>query len=276
VFQTLLIGPEAVERVIDDPRVAAVTLTGSEPAGAKVACRAALKIKKAVLELGGSDPFIVMPSADYDAAVKTAVRSRCINNGQSCIAAKRFIVHRDIYDRFEIDFCAELNNLRVGDPMDPKTEIGPLATESILNDLRGQVDRAIRDGARLVTGGFAPDRPGYFYYPTLLADIPRNSSVFYEEIFGPVAMLFVASGIEEALEIANDSPFGLGSALWTKDDRERELFLEEIQAGLAFVNGMVASDTRLPFGGVKRSGFGRELARFGLLEFVNIKTISID
>ena len=273
VFQTLLIGSEGVNRVIDDDRVAAVTLTGSEPAGAKVAARAAQKIKRSVLELGGSDPFIVMPSANLDRAVETAVKARCINNGQSCIAAKRFIIHSGVYDQFAARFCAAMEALRIGDPMQPATEVGPLATASIRDDLHKQVEAAVRDGAELLTGGKPFDRRGFYYPPTVLAGIPRNSPVYREEFFGPVAMLFHASDIDEAIEIANDSPFGLGSAIWTRDAAERERFLTGIQSGMAFVNGMVASDTRLPFGGVKRSGFGRELGVVGIREFVNIKTI---
>jgi succinate-semialdehyde dehydrogenase/glutarate-semialdehyde dehydrogenase len=273
VFQTLLIGSESVDHVIDDDRVAAVTLTGSEPAGAKVAARAAAKIKKSVLELGGSDPFIVMPSADLDKTVENAVKARNVNTGQSCIAAKRFIVHRDIYDEFESRFCIAMEALRIGDPSDPSTQIGPLATASIRDDLHKQVQRAVADGARVLTGGTPVDRAGFFYTPTVLADLPRTSAVFREELFGPVAMLFRASSIENALEIANDSPFGLGSSLWTRDATDIDLFLDRIQAGMAFVNQIVASDARLPFGGVKRSGFGRELGTYGILEFANIKTI---
>jgi succinate-semialdehyde dehydrogenase/glutarate-semialdehyde dehydrogenase len=273
VFQTLLIGPDSVSRVIDDERVAAVTLTGSEPAGAKVASRAALKIKKSVLELGGSDPFVVMRSADLDKAVATAVKARTINNGQSCIAAKRFIVDSAIYEDFQVRFCRAMERLRVGDPMDPATDVGPLATRSIRDDLHQQVERARRVGAQVLTGGEPLDRPGFFYPPTVISGLPRTADVYREEFFGPVALVFRASDIEEALEIANDSPFGLGSAIWTWDDSERDRFLDEIEAGMAFVNGMVASDTRLPFGGVKRSGFGRELGQQGILEFVNIKTV---
>jgi len=273
VFQTLLIGPDSVSRVIDDERVAAVTLTGSEPAGAKVASRAALKIKKSVLELGGSDPFVVMRSADLEKVVATAVKARTINNGQSCIAAKRFIVDSAIYEDFQVQFCRAMEGLRVGDPMDPATDVGPLATKSIRDDLHQQVERARRVGAQVLTGGEPLDRPGFFYPPTVVSALPRTADVYREEFFGPVALLFDASDIEEALEIANDSPFGLGSAIWTRDDSERDRFLDEIEAGMAFVNGMVASDARLPFGGVKRSGFGRELGQQGILEFVNIKTV---
>jgi succinate-semialdehyde dehydrogenase/glutarate-semialdehyde dehydrogenase len=275
VFQTLLIGPDSVSRVIDDDRVAAVTLTGSEPAGAKVASRAALKIKKSVLELGGSDPFIVMRSADLEKAVGTAVKARTINNGQSCIAAKRFIVDSSIHESFQGHFCRAMKALRVGDPMDPSTDIGPLATRSIRDDLHQQVEKARAAGAQVLTGGEPLDRLGFFYAPTVITGLPRSAEVYREEFFGPVALVFRASDIEEALEIANDSPFGLGSAIWTRDDSERDRFLNDIEAGMAFVNGMVASDPRLPFGGVKRSGFGRELGPQGILEFVNIKTVWI-
>jgi succinate-semialdehyde dehydrogenase/glutarate-semialdehyde dehydrogenase len=273
VFQTLLIEADSVSRVIDDDRVAAVTLTGSEPAGAKVASRAALKIKKSVLELGGSDPFIVMRSAVLEKAVATAVKARTINNGQSCIAAKRFIVDAAIYENFQSQFCQAMQGLRAGDPMDPATDIGPLATRSIRDDLHRQVEQARQAGAHVLTGGEPLDRSGFFYPPTVIAGLPRSADIYREEFFGPVALLFRASDIEEALEIANDSPFGLGSAIWTRDDSERDRFLDEIEAGMAFVNGMVASDARLPFGGVKRSGFGRELGAHGILEFVNIKTV---
>ncbi len=273
VFQSLLIEPDAAGRLIDDDRVAAVTLTGSEPAGAKVGARAGQKIKKSVLELGGSDAFLVMPSADLHKAIAIAVQARTVNNGQSCIAAKRFIVHASVYDEFESGFSDAMEALRVGDPMDPATGVGPLATQSIRDDLHRQVLQAVRDGARVLTGGKPVDRPGFYYSPTVLAGVPRTSAVYREEFFGPVAMLFRASSFEEAIEIANDSPFGLGSAIWTTDATERDRFLDQIEAGMAFVNGMVASDARLPFGGVKRSGFGRELGPYGILEFVNIKTI---
>jgi succinate-semialdehyde dehydrogenase/glutarate-semialdehyde dehydrogenase len=272
-FQTLLIGPAAVNRIIDDDRVTAVTLTGSEPAGAKVAARAGQRIKKAVLELGGSDAFLVMPSADLHKAVATAVKARTVNNGQSCIAAKRFIVHSAVYAAFESRFTSAMEALNVGDPMDPATDVGPLATQSIRDDLHRQVGRAVADGARVLTGGEPLGRAGFYYPPTVLSGVPRTSAIYREEFFGPVAMLFRASNFEEAIEIANDSPFGLGSAIWTTDASERDRFLDEIEAGMAFVNGMVASDARLPFGGVKRSGFGRELGPCGILEFVNIKTI---
>jgi succinate-semialdehyde dehydrogenase / glutarate-semialdehyde dehydrogenase len=275
VFQTLLIGSDAVPGIINDPRLAAVTLTGSVDAGRSVAGAAGKKIKKSVLELGGSDPFIVMPSTDMEQTVKTAVQARTINNGQSCIAAKRFIVHEKIYDEFEKKFAERMKALTVGDPMDPKTDVGPLATEDVLNDLDGQVQRSVKAGARLVCGGKRVERKGNYYEPTALADIPEGTPAHDEEIFGPVASLFKAHDIEHAIEIANDTRFGLGSSVWTKDEREQNIFIDRIEAGMAFVNGMVASDPRIPFGGVKDSGYGRELSVNGIREFVNVKTVSI-
>ena len=272
-FQTLLIESGQVERVLDDDRVAAATLTGSEPAGRAVASRAGKQIKKTVLELGGSDPFIVMPSADLQGTVAAAVGARIINNGQSCIAAKRFIVAEKIYDEFEEEFVRGMEALRIGDPMLPSTDVGPLATASIRDDLHDQVMRAKGAGATILTGGDKIDGPGYFYAPTVLANVSRQSPVYREEFFGPVAMLFRAKDAVEAIEIANDSPFGLGSSVWTNDATETELFIDGIEAGQVFVNAPVASDPRLPFGGVKRSGYGRELSAIGIREFVNIKTV---
>jgi succinate-semialdehyde dehydrogenase/glutarate-semialdehyde dehydrogenase len=272
VFQTLLIGSELVPRAIDDPRVKAVTLTGSEPAGRKVASRAAAQIKKSVLELGGSDPFIVMPGADLDRAIATGVQARLVNNGQSCIAAKRFIVDKRIAAGFESRFVAAMEGVRVGDPMEETTQLGPLATGAILEDLHRQVERSAALGARILTGGYRLDRPGNYYAPTVLTDIPAGSPAYCEELFGPVAMLFRVDGIDEAIRIANDTAFGLGASVWTNDEAERERFIDEIDSGLVFVNGMVASDPRLPFGGVKNSGYGRELGAYGIREFVNVKT----
>ncbi len=272
-FQTLLVGSDAVEGILNDPRVVAATLTGSEPAGRSVAGIAGKQIKKTVLELGGSDPFIVMPSADFDTALTTAVKARTINNGQSCIAAKRFIVAAEIYDEFERRYVSEMQSLRVGDPMNESIEIGPLATPQIVNDLDEQVKRAVAAGARLLTGGKRIDRPGNFYEPTVLVDVDPRSPVSCEEIFGPVATLFRVANIDEAIRLANATTFGLGAAAWTNDAGEQAKFIEEIEAGCVFINGMVASDPRLPFGGVKNSGYGRELAEFGIREFVNIKTV---
>src|SRR5947207_927957 len=257
VFQTLLIEIEEVRAIIEDPRVKAVTLTGSERAGSEVASEAARQIKKSVLELGGSDPYIVMPSADLAAAVKTGVAARIQNAGQSCIAAKRFIVAEKIYDEFVSEFVAKMRALKVGDPLDPQTEIGPLATEAILRGVDEQVQKSIEAGAELLTGGRRIERPGFFYEPTVLANIPRASPAYREEIFGPVACFFRAKDAAEAIEIANDSSFGLGASAWTNDSAEKELFARALEAGMVFINSMVASDPRLPFGGAKRSGFSR-------------------
>ncbi len=274
-FQSLLIGSDAVEGILNDARVVAATLTGSEPAGRSVASIAGKQIKKTVLELGGSDPFIVMLSADLKTAVTTAVKARTINNGQSCIAAKRFIVAAEIYDEFERRFVEEMKALRVGDPLDESVEIGPLATPQICDDLVEQVEKAVAAGARVLTGGRKLDGPGNFYEPTVLVDVDPAAPISCEEIFGPVAMLFRVTNIDEAIRLANATPFGLGSAAWTNDANEQRRFVEEIEAGAVFINGMVASDPRLPFGGVKTSGYGRELAEFGIREFVNIKTVWI-
>jgi succinate-semialdehyde dehydrogenase / glutarate-semialdehyde dehydrogenase len=274
-FQTLLIGSGLVQKVLEDKRVVAATLTGSEPAGRSVASIAGKQIKKTVLELGGSDPFIVMRSANLDEAVSTGVKARTINNGQSCIAAKRFIVDKQIYDEFENRFVKGMEALRVGDPAEAETEIGPLATEQILKDLDEQVQKSVAAGARLLTGGKRLNGPGNFYQPTVLTNIAENSPAFCEEVFGPVALLFRVAGLEAAIELANATPFGLGAAAWTNEAAERERFVDELEAGCVFINGMVASDPRLPFGGVKNSGYGRELGEFGIREFVNIKTVWI-
>ena len=275
VFQTLLMESGRVDAVIGDPRVAAATLTGSEDAGIKVGIAAAKQVKKTVLELGGSDSFIVMPSADLNRAVSVAVDARVQNNGQSCIAAKRFILADAIADDFERRFVERMNALRVGDPMDEGTELGPLSSAEALETL----DRAVREtaaaGARLLTGGYRIERPGNYYAPTVLAEIPGNSPAYCEELFGPVASLFRAGDAAKAVRIANDSRFGLGASVWTSDPGEMEYFASEIQAGMVFVNAMVASDPRLPFGGMKHSGHGRELGAVGIREFVNIKTVWI-
>ncbi len=275
VFQTLLLETEQVRGVIEDSRVRAVTLTGSERAGSEVASIAARQIKKSVLELGGSDPFIVMPTADFDSTLKTAVAARIQNAGQSCIAAKRFIVAEKNYDQFVSQFVTKMASLKVGDPLDPETEIGPLATEAIRRGLDDQVQKSVAAGAELLTGGKRIDRPGFFYEPTVLANIPRESPAYHEEFFGPVACFFRAADAAGAIQIANDSCFALGASAWTNDPAEKELFARELEAGMVFINSMVASDPRLPFGGAKRSGFGRELAAEGIREFVNLKTVSI-
>jgi succinate-semialdehyde dehydrogenase/glutarate-semialdehyde dehydrogenase len=274
-FQALLIGSSEVARVIDDPRIAAVTLTGSEPAGSRVAASAGRRIKKTVLELGGSDPFIVMPSADLDAACATAVRARMINNGESCIAAKRFLVADSVAAEFERRFVDAMAAIRVGDPMDEATELGPLASAQMLATIEEQVRRSIEAGARVLTGGKRLDRPGFYYAPTVLAGIPETAPAYSEELFGPVAALFTVRDAAEAIGLANATSFGLGASAWTNDPGERESFIEEIESGMVFINGMVVSDPRLPFGGVKRSGYGRELGVHGIREFVNIKTVWI-
>ncbi len=275
VFQALLIETPQIQSVLEDPRVAAATLTGSERAGIAVGSQAGGKLKKTVLELGGSDPFIVMPSADLDASVKTAVQARTLNNGQSCIAAKRFILHDAVADEWTRKFIAGLEVLTVGDPMDEKTGIGPLATPKILEGLASQVDRSVAAGATLLTGGRRIDGPGNFYAPTVLSSIPQEAPAYSEELFGPVALLFRVFDLDGAIRQANDTPYGLGSSVWTTDPAEQERFINDIEAGMTFVNSMVASDPRLPFGGIKRSGYGRELSEHGLREFVNLKTIYV-
>lgn len=274
-FQTLLIGHEKTARVIEDGRVAAVTLTGSEGAGAAVAARAGKVLKKTVLELGGSDPFIVMPSADIEAAARVAVAARNVNGGQSCIAAKRFIIHRDVYERFQARFLEALEGMKVGDPLLEDTEIGPLAMESIRDGVVRQVEDAVQRGARVLVGGSTLGSKGFFYAPTVLADIPEGARVRIEEVFGPVASFYEVGDLDEAIALANSTDFGLGSSAWTEDAAERERLIDELEAGMTFINSMVASDPGLPFGGVKRSGYGRELGRDGILGFVNRKAISI-
>jgi succinate-semialdehyde dehydrogenase/glutarate-semialdehyde dehydrogenase len=275
IFQVLLIDAEQVEKIIVDPRIKAVTLTGSEKAGSAVASTAARHIKKSVLELGGSDPFIVMPSADFESALRTAIKARTINSGQSCIAAKRFLVADNIYDEFLQRFVEGMRGLKIGDPFDETTEIGPLATEQILQGVHEQVQKSVAAGAKLLTGGNRIHGPGFFYEPTVLVDVPIDSPAYSEEVFGPVASFFRVRDAADAVEIANSTSFGLGASAWTNDRTEQELFASELEAGMVFVNAMVASDPRLPFGGVKRSGFGRELGAAGIREFVNTKTIWI-
>jgi succinate-semialdehyde dehydrogenase/glutarate-semialdehyde dehydrogenase len=281
-FQTLLIGADRVASVVSDDRIKAATLTGSEPAGANLAATAGKHIKKVVLELGGSDPFIVMPSADLETAVSTAVTARMLNNGQSCIAAKRFIIADEIADEFTARLIEKYKALTIGDPMHPDTDIGPLATPGILQDLDQQVKTSVQQGATVLIGGepmgdsprlSEAHRRGNFYPPTILTDIPKGSLADYEEFFGPVALLFRVPDISAAIARANDSSFGLGASAWTQDDSERDRFISELEAGSVFINGMVKSDPRLPFGGIKRSGFGRELGKEGLHEFLNVKTV---
>ncbi|MFI0808669.1 NADP-dependent succinic semialdehyde dehydrogenase [Streptomyces echinatus] len=272
-FQTLLIGSGAVDEILRDERVKAATLTGSEPAGRAVASASGEMIKKTVLELGGSDPFVVMPSADLDRAAEVAVTARVQNNGQSCIAAKRFIVHTDVYDAFAERFVAGMKALSVGDPLAEETEVGPLASEQGRKDLEELVDDARRSGAQVLCGGERPDGPGWYYPPTVLAGITREMRIHREEAFGPVATLYRADDLDEAVLIANDSPFGLSSNVWTRDENEVERFARDLEAGSVFVNGMTASHPAFPFGGVKRSGYGRELSGHGIREFCNITTV---
>lgn len=272
-FHSLLIPASRVEAVLRDRRVAAVTLTGSEPAGRAVAAVAGSEVKHVVLELGGSDPFIVMPSADLDAAVKTAVASRTTNNGQACINAKRFIVHDDIHDAFVERFAQAMAALTVGDPFDPATDIGPLATASGRDELVELVDDAVARGAVARVGGTAPDGAGWFYPPTVLTDVPSEARLYREEAFGPVAAVYRAQDAADALRIANDTTFGLSSAVWTDDEAERTFFIRGLQAGAVFVNGMSVSYPELPFGGIKDSGVGRELSAEGIREFCNLKSV---
>jgi succinate-semialdehyde dehydrogenase / glutarate-semialdehyde dehydrogenase len=275
-FQTLLISSSQVQDVIDDPRVRAVTLTGSEGAGRSVGAEAGENIKPSVLELGGSDPFIVMPSADLEKAVSTAVTSRTLNNGQSCVNAKRIIVHEEIADEFGRRFVESMAALKVGDPMSEDTDMGPLATTQMLEDVDEQVRKSVEAGARVLTGGEPMDEPGNFYPPTVITDIPEESPAYREEIFGPVASLFKVKDIDEAIRIANDTSFGLSSSAWTSDPQEQERFINEIEAGMVYINRMTESTPEVPFGGAKNSGYGRELSHFGIREFTNIKTVWID
>ena len=272
-FQTLLIGAAQVDALLNDPRIMAATLTGSEQAGIQVGMGAAKRIKKVVLELGGSDPFIIMPSADLNTVIDHAVFGRIQNNGQSCIAAKRFIVAEPIADEFEKRFVDRMSKLRIGDPFDEQTELGPLSTPDGVKDLERDVEASVKAGATLLTGGHALKRPGNFYAPTVLTNIPKNAPAYGEEFFGPVASLFRVKNIDEAIALANDVRFGLGASIWTNDEAERERFINEIEAGMVFINKIVASDPRIPFGGVKASGHGRELSAVGMREFLNTKTV---
>lgn len=275
VFQTLLIGSGRIPALVQDSRIKAATLTGSDAAGRSVAQNAGIGLKKTVLELGGSDPFIVMESADIDEAVETAVKARTVNSGQSCIAAKRFIISETIADTFTARFVKSMEALKVGDPMDEATDIGPLATPQIRDEVEEQVRQSVAAGATLLTGGRIVPGRGNFYPPTVLANIPPGAPAYSEEVFGPVASLFRVSSMDEAIRLANATEFGLGASVWTSDEGEQKRFIDEIEAGQVFVNAMVASDPRLPFGGVKRSGYGRELGVFGIREFVNVKTVWI-
>ncbi|MGW2821223.1 NADP-dependent succinic semialdehyde dehydrogenase [Streptomyces sp. NPDC001443] len=272
-FQTLLIGAGAVDGILRDERVKAATLTGSEPAGRSVAATSGEMIKKTVLELGGSDPFVVMPSADVERAAQVAVTARVQNNGQSCIAAKRFIVHADVYDEFTERFTAAMRALKVGDPLLESTEVGPLANEQGRADLEELVDDAKRSGVAVLCGGERPEGPGWYYPPTVLSGITREMRIHREEAFGPVATVYRAGDLDEAVLIANDSPFGLSSNVWTRDEAEVDRFVRDLEAGSVFVNGMTASHPAFPFGGVKRSGYGRELSGHGIREFCNITTV---
>jgi succinate-semialdehyde dehydrogenase / glutarate-semialdehyde dehydrogenase len=272
-FQALLIGSNQVDALLNDPRIVAATLTGSEQAGIQVGVGAAKRIKKVVLELGGSDPFIVMPSADLDVAVATAVQARVQNNGQSCIAAKRFIVAEAIGDEFECKFVSRMQSLQVGDPFEPNTELGPLATPDGVKGLDADVQKTVAAGAKLLTGGHPLQRKGNFYAPTVLTNVPKGSPAYSEELFGPVASIFRVKDQDEAIRLANDVRFGLGASAWTNDENEQQRFINELEAGMVFINKMVASDPRIPFGGVKQSGHGRELGLVGLREFLNTKTV---
>ncbi|PZO44159.1 MAG: NADP-dependent succinic semialdehyde dehydrogenase [Pseudanabaena frigida] len=274
-FQTLLIGADRVANLVADVRVKAATLTGSEPAGQSLAAIAGHHLKKVVLELGGSDPFIVLKSADLELAVSTAVTARVMNNGQTCIAAKRFIIEEAIADQFTEKFVEKFKALKVGDPMQSDTDVGPLATPQILAELDLQVKATVDAGAKVLAGGYRLPEKGNFYAPTILADIPLGAPPYQEEFFGPVASVFRVKNLAEAIALANSTSFGLGASVWTNDLQEQELAIEQIEAGAVFVNGMVKSDPRVPFGGIKRSGYGRELGIEGIREFVNIKTIWI-
>ncbi|AKG23947.1 NAD-dependent succinate-semialdehyde dehydrogenase [Calothrix sp. 336/3] len=274
VFQTLLVGASKVNSIIADERVKAATLTGSEPAGMSLAAAAGKEIKKTVLELGGSDPFIVLASADIDTAVATATTARMLNNGQSCIAAKRFIVEAAIADQFTKLLLEKFQSLKVGDPMSPETDIGPMATPGILQELDAQVQKCLAVGGKILTGGQPiTELPGNYYPPTIVIDVPQDSAIAREEFFGPVALVFSVPDIDTAIHLANDTPFGLGASAWTKDTNQQHRLIREIAAGAVFINGMVKSDPRLPFGGIKRSGYGRELSIQGIHEFVNVKTV---
>ena len=274
-FTTLLIGSSLVEEIITNPKVKAATLTGSEPAGKKVAGTSGSVLKKTVMELGGSDPFVVLEDANVDEAVKTAVTARLINNGQSCIAAKRFIVVEKIYKEFEKKFVELMNKVKIGNPMDQETELGPIAREDLLIELNTQVKQSVEKGAKVLCGGKRLEKEGYYYQPTILANVKKGMPAYEDELFGPVASLIKAEDEDDAIRIANDTNFGLGASLWTSDKNKAKVLAEKIESGSVFVNGLVKSDPRLPFGGIKTSGYGRELSHYGIKEFVNIKTVWI-
>lgn len=276
IFRTLLIPSSKVDKIIHDSRVAAVSITGSESAGSSVGASCGKSIKKFVLELGGNDPFIVMPSSDIDEAVKAAVSSRVLNNGQSCIAAKRFIIHKDIYEEFLSKLNYEFSKLIVGDPMNETTDIGPLAKSEFVDELHNQVVETISQGGKLICGGFKIIGDGYYYSPTIISDVESNMTIFKEETFGPVAAVIKADSIEDSISIANNSKFGLGASAWSLESNEQNLLIEKIESGSVFINSMVKSNQNLPFGGIKASGVGRELGSYGLMEFVNVKTIVIE
>mgnify|MGYP002639203575 CR=1 FL=1 len=275
VFSTLLVGSGQVESIIENPLVKAVTLTGSEPAGKAIASASGKALKKSVMELGGSDPFIILNDVDIEEAVKVGVLARILNNGQSCIAAKRFIMVDEIADEFERKFVKKMEELIVGDPMDEKTELGPIAREDLLEELDWQVKESVKQGAKLLTGGNRIDREGAFYQPTVISNVAKGMLAYNEELFGPVAIMIRVKSEKEAIDIANDTPFGLGASIWTKNIKRAKELAKQIDAGAVFINGLVKSDPRLPFGGVKNSGYGRELSHFGIKEFVNIKTVWI-
>ncbi|MDY8108171.1 NAD-dependent succinate-semialdehyde dehydrogenase [Fulvimarina sp. 2208YS6-2-32] len=276
VFQTLLISSSKVEGILKDRRIRAATLTGSEGAGAAVAATCGREIKTTVLELGGSDPFIVMPSADLPKAIDLGITARMQNNGQSCIAGKRFIVHADVYERYLEAYAERVEAMTLGDPMDAQTDLGPLSTQQGVADLKDQIDRSVKAGARLVAGGEAPEGPGFFYKASILADVPENAPAYREELFGPCAIMFKVTSIDEAIDLANDSDFGLGGAVFTNDRAEQDRFIRELDTGGTHINRMTASHPALPFGGVKLSGYGRELSHEGIRAFMNAKTVTRD
>jgi succinate-semialdehyde dehydrogenase/glutarate-semialdehyde dehydrogenase len=275
LFRTLMINSNQVDSVIENPKVRASTLTGSEYAGSMVASKTGKMLKKSVMELGGSDPFIILKDADLELAVNTAVTARLLNNGQSCIAAKRFIVVEEIAEKFEKEFIKKFEEVAVGDPMDKNTELGPIAREDLLIELHEQVTKSVEDGAKILTGGKRLERKGYYYPATILSDVKKGMLAYDQELFGPVATVIKVKDEAEAIKVANDTPYGLGASLWTNDLDKAKLLAKEIESGSVFINGMVKSDPRLPFGGIKLSGFGRELSHYGIKEFVNIKTVWI-